>query len=96
MSVWSGAWKWILIIIVWTPLVCLPYTSVVPSENCEPPGGCWVLKLGPLEEQPVLSHLSRPQFGQILKIYVLTDLTAGVKLVVLIGGGHLTDPVRGD
>lgn len=92
-------------------LFCLPYNSVWypqrPEENirspgpgvpdtCEPPGGCWILKLGPLEEQPVLSHLSSFQFGHILKIYVLMDLTAGVKLIVLIGGGYLTGPMRGD
>ena len=24
------------------------------SDGCEPPGGCWELNSGPLEEQPVL------------------------------------------
>jgi hypothetical protein len=39
--------------------------SVIITDGCEPPCGCWNLNSGPLEEQSVLltalSHLSSPK-----------------------------------
>lgn len=36
------------------------FPSLWTTHGCEPPCGCWGSNLGPLEEQPVLSHRYSP------------------------------------